>query len=437
MDLNTLHSICILGAGKEGVSAAEFLLNQYPHLRITLADQRSVITELPVALACEKNYPESLAEWDAVIVSPGIPPHTPLLATARAITTATNIFLAECRGTVVGVTGSKGKSTTSSLIAHILRTAQLPAHLVGNIGAPALHTLHEHNDANDIFVFEMSSYQASRLEKGPDIAVIINLFPEHMNYHGSLEQYYNDKMRMTTLQTNEQVVIYNSENAELTQRIATSRAKKIAYPHNDTFHLRNDGVYAGNTRLSTFEELPLKGMHNASNIIAALTAATTVRDIPDDTLHAALLSFKPLHHRLEVVGHQHDITWIDDAISTTPESTLAAIAAYPNTGAIILGGLDRGYDFTTLAHEIAERKIPVIVFLPDSGSTIERALHAVGWIAPHTLHTSSMQEAVSFIAKNCPKNTATLLSCASPSYTVFKNFEDKGDQFQKYVRELN
>ncbi|MCW1930213.1 MAG: UDP-N-acetylmuramoyl-L-alanine--D-glutamate ligase [Candidatus Kerfeldbacteria bacterium] len=424
MNFQKLKNVCILGAGIEGNSTAVFLSEMYPHLQLSLVDQKNT------------DYPTDLSLYDCVVVSPGIPPSTPLLGTARAITTATNIFLDHCKGKVIAVTGSKGKSTTASLIAHLIQTAKLPVSLVGNIGFPALTTLLDHNTPDHLFVYEMSSYQASRLEKAPDIAVIVNLFPEHMNYHGSLEQYYSDKMKIATLQTEEQTLIYNSENAELVKRAAQSRAKKIAYPQKDGYYVGIDGIYFQNNRLASFEELQPKGAHNASNIVAALIAATTLYTIDHNTLHHGLLSFITLKHRLQIVSHKHSITWVDDAISTTPESTLAALHTFPNTGAIILGGLNRGYDFTELAKEIAKRKIPVIVFFPSSGETIEKAIIHAGWVAPHTLHTTSMGKTVEFIAEHCKKNTAALLSCASPSYTIFKNFEDKGNQFQECVRRL-
>lgn len=434
MNFNSIHSVCILGAGTEGRSVVEFLQHTYPHLHITLADTNTdAVNVSGVEMRYGNAYPTSLESWDCVVVSPGIPPSTPLLATARAITTGTNIFFEQCVGKIIAVTASKGKSTTSTLIAHILHTAGHPATVVGNIGTPALHALLNVNTSDHTYVYELSSYQASRLSHGPDVAVVLNLFPEHMNYHGSLEQYYKDKMNITTLQTAEQVVVYNTENLELVRRINSSVAQKISYPQTHGYHIGEDGIYQDSICIATFQELPLKGLHNASNVVAALTAASTICSIDLLKARTALLSFTPLPHRLHIIGYAEDITWVDDAISTTPESTLAALAAFPHTGAIILGGLDRGYDFSALATEIAQRKIPVLVFFPDSGRTIERAIQQAGWTAPHTLHTTSMQEAVEYIAMHCTKRTAALLSCASPSYSLFKNFEDKGDKFKTAV----
>ncbi|PIW37294.1 MAG: hypothetical protein COW24_00880, partial [Candidatus Kerfeldbacteria bacterium CG15_BIG_FIL_POST_REV_8_21_14_020_45_12] len=170
--------VIILGAGLEGLSTVNFLQSHYPEYQITVADKAD-ITNLPdkVLSLTGNNYPTSLAAWDLAIVSPGIPPHDPLLATCTPdkLTTATNIFFEECQGKIIGVTGTKGKSTTSSLISHILQSANLPAYLIGNIGNPGLSELNLHNLATDIFVFELSSYQAMRLEQGPDICVITNL----------------------------------------------------------------------------------------------------------------------------------------------------------------------------------------------------------------------------------------------------------------------
>ena len=166
-----------------------------------------------------------------VVVSPGIPPHTPLLATAQRITTGTNIFFQHCKGTIIGVTGSKGKSTTASIIAHILKHAGKHTHLVGNIGTPALTELLTTNATADVWVMELSSYQTRLLEHGPDIAVITTFFPEHLDYHTSVEQYYTDKLRITAAQSSRDTVIYNHDNAELQQRITPPLAERDRSTH--------------------------------------------------------------------------------------------------------------------------------------------------------------------------------------------------------------
>lgn len=428
--------ILILGAGREGISAARYILHIHPDADVTLADHsENIPTVAGVTMRIGKQYPVALNEWDLVVISPGIPPHTPLLQTANAITTATNIFFEDVLGTVVAVTGSKGKSTTSSLIAGILKHNHPRVHLVGNIGTPALDVLREHNTRDELFVYELSSYQASRLVEGPDVAVIVNLFPEHLDYHGGIEAYYRDKLRITTSQTADHVVLYNAANAELASRINASPARRISWPDERGARVSGDAIYYGTEHIVELADIPLLGRHNIENCLGAVTVGKYFQ-IPNEEIGKAIRSFIPLRHRLQNVGTYHGMTFYDDAISTTPESTTAALHAVQNVGCIFLGGQDRGYTFAAFSREIAKRKIPVIVYFPDTGAAIKNAIEATGYTPAHTLETRSMEEAVRFAYAHTPEDSVCLLSCASPSYSIFKNFEDKGDQFQHWVKKL-
>jgi len=429
--------ILILGAGREGLSVARYLLHISPEANITIADSSSAVIDLPgCTILTGENYPTSLTAWDSIVVSPGIPPSTPLLQTAQTITTATNIFLQDVLGTTIAVTGSKGKSTTSSLIAAILKHHNPRVHLVGNIGTPALDVLQQHNTRDDIFVYELSSYQASRLVQGPDVAVIVNLFPEHLDYHGGANAYYRDKLRITTTQHADQVVFYNSHNTELANRITASHAQKNPWPNDRAAFVLHDALYYGNDKVIDVADIPLLGAHNIDNCLAAISVAKYFQ-VSNTEIAQAIRAFTPLRHRLQKVGTYQQITFYDDAISTTPESTIAALDALPSVGAIILGGLDRGYDFQHLAQVIATKKIPTLIFFPDSGATIRKAIAKTGYVATQQLDAQSMEQAVLFAYAHTPHNTACLLSCASPSYSIFKNFEDKGDQFQEWVKKLS
>ncbi|MFH1426263.1 MAG: UDP-N-acetylmuramoyl-L-alanine--D-glutamate ligase [Candidatus Kerfeldbacteria bacterium] len=429
-------NILILGGGREGISAAYYLNQLYPSATLSVADRQVLDIALPNGTQplYGPNYPASLEQWDLVIVSPGIPPNDPLLATARAVTTSTNIFMDDCAGMVIGVTGSKGKSTTASIIHNILTTAGKHAYLVGNIGYPALAELSRHNDKEDIFVFEMSSYQLSRINKGPEIAVITNLFPEHLDYHGDVQQYYADKMNITMKQKPEQVVIANQAYGELLQRVQQSQATKIFYPDMQGPHTQDSTVMLGNLELVHRSEIQLKGDHNVENIMAAV-AVTSYMDIAMNAIKQGIVTFTPLPHRLALVGTVNGVTFYNDSLATTPEATIAAINALENVGTIILGGLNRGYDFSQLALLITQKQIPNIAFFPDSGAQIEEQLLKLKY-EPNRIHTQSMKEAVAFAFKNSPKGSICLLSCASPSYSVFRNYEDRGNQFEQAVIEL-
>ncbi len=394
MDLNN-QKVLVLGMGREGTATAEYLAAKYPDCEVTTADQKD-----------PENYPSSLAEWDLVFVSPGIPPHEPLLKTAKKITTATNLFLDDCQGKVVAITGSKGKSTTASLI-----HAMLPgSHLVGNIGTAALGILKDHNDEGDVFVFEMSSAQASRLVKGPDVAVILNLFPEHLDYHGSEEDYYASKLQITMTQKEDDVVIFNSKIAD---RVEGSRAQKMTW---------------GEEEIS--ENIPLIGEHNKKNIRAAMMAAQVVGG---EDIKNGLKNFKPLEHRLEFVTEINGVKFYNDSISTAPEATIAALEALGQVGVLILGGLDRGYKFDELALKIKEKGVQNLVLFPETSVKIKTAL---GKFEGEILETESMEEAVAWAQEKTTPGTCCVLSPGAPSYNLYKNFEERGKAFKSSLKSL-
>lgn len=399
MNLNN-KKILVLGMGREGRATVRYLEAFYPSCEISTADKND-----------PKNYPETLADFDFVFLTPGVPPYEPLLKTAKEIVTATNLFFEDCKGKIVAVTGSKGKSTTSSLI-----HAMLPgSYLVGNIGVPGLDILREHNDAEAIYVFEMSSAQASRLTKGPNVAVILNLFPEHLDYHGSVEEYYAAKMQITLTQTAENTVIYNAAWPEIMARIGESRARKLTW----------DDVSIPEVKFA------LLGEHNRENIKAAIKAAL-VMGATQNEIAIGLREFKPLPHRLEFVGEFDGVKFYNDSISTAPEATMAAMNALGGRGAVstlLLGGFDRGYDFMELGEDIVLNQVQNVVLFPETGARILKALRLAGF-AGEILETSSMEEAVKWARAKSVSGMSCALSPGSPSYNLYKNFEERGEAFK-------
>ncbi|MBT5016880.1 UDP-N-acetylmuramoyl-L-alanine--D-glutamate ligase [Candidatus Peregrinibacteria bacterium] len=396
MNLNN-KKILVLGMGREGRATVKYLASKYPECEVSTADKR------------EPNYPESLEEWDLVFVTPGIPPHEPLLKTAREITTATNLFLKDCKGKIVGVTGSKGKSTTASLI-----NAMLPgSHLVGNIGVPGLEILRDQNNENDVFVFEMSSAQASRLVEGPDVAVVLNLFPEHLDYHGNLEDYYAAKLQITMTQKEGDVVIFNKK---IEERIKESKAQKMIW---------------GASEISD-NACGLIGEHNKENIRAAMKTAQLMGANESD-IKNGLREFKPLPHRLELVGEHDGVKFYNDSISTAPEATIAALEALDKVGVLILGGLDRGYEFEELAQKIVEKKVQNLVLFPETGARIKEALKD---FEGEILETESMEDTVKWAHEKAEHGTCCVLSPGAPSYNLYKNFEERGEAFKSLLKLL-
>jgi len=427
--------VLVLGAGKEGIATIDFLYSNYPNARLHIADKKELTLNVSgVQTLCGNKYPTSLSEFDVIVVSPGIPPRDSLLQTATNITTATNIFFEHVKGTVVGVTGSKGKSTTSALIHAMLDQAGKNTFLVGNIGNPALAELQNHNNESDIFVFELSSYQIRLLERGPSISVITTLFPDHIDYHGSVEQYYADKLHIVDVLSDKQTLIYNGENKELASRISRKGKTTMAWPEAADAHIEEDALFIGSECILPLSAVPLLGTHNLSNILGAITTASYM-GVEANSIAEAIMNFTALPHRLQLVGVHNNITFYNDSLSTTPESTIAAIQSLESIGTLFLGGQDRGYNFSALAALIAEKKIPNIVLFPDSGETMLTEIKKTGHI-PHTLATSSMKEAVQFAYANSPSGSTCLLSCASPSCSIFRDYKDRGDQFIEAVEEL-
>lgn len=376
-----IQSVCLLGYGKEGKVTEQYLRATHPKLQIGILDQ-----------SLDSDYLEKQSDYDLAIKTPGIPKDKVTIP----YTTATNLFFAANRNLTIGVTGSKGKSTTTSLIAAMLRAGGKKVRAVGNLGTPMLTALLTPVDPEEIFVIELSSYMLDDIEYSPHIAVLLNLFPEHMNYHGSVERYYAAKQRIFAFQKPSDIAI----RAPCTATIPLDTA-----------------------------EIPLQGEHNLDNLRVAITVAQHL-GISQDAIATAIRNFQPLPHRLELVGTFGGITFYDDAISTTPESTIMAIKALPGVRTIFLGGEDRGYDFTALEAAIHAHDITNIVLFPDSGTRILTSRTNL-----NILETDNMEEAVRFAYAHTPPGGTCLLSTASPSYSLWKNFEEKGDLFQRYVRQ--
>lgn len=378
-----IKNVCILGYGKEGKITEKYIRKKYPNLKIGILDQ-----------SFDKNYLDSQMNYDLAVKTPGIQKDKIKIP----YVTATNIFFALNKNFTIGVTGSKGKSTTASLIHEILKAAGKKSRLIGNIGNPMLEVLLGKADPDEIFVIELSSYMLDDIEYSPNIALLLNLFPEHMDYHGGAENYYKAKENIFKFQ----------KFGDIALRPPFS--EKIPLPN---------------------RELPLAGAHNIKNIRAAVKVARVLK-ISDAAIKKAVMNFKPLPHRMEFIGEFNGVKFYDDAISTAPESTIAAIKALKNIGTIFLGGQDRGYDFRKLEQAVMDHGIRNIVLFPKTGERIFKARRGF-----NILRTSSMADAVKFAFQNTPKGQICLLSTASPSYSLWKNFEEKGDLFKRFVKKFH
>ncbi len=397
--------ILILGYGKEGKSTEKVLRAKLKDPEIVIADQ-----------ADGPDYLSKQKDCDIVIKTPGIP----LRDITAPHTSATNLFFGNISNQVIGVTGSKGKSTTSSLIYAILQEAGVKSRLIGNIGKPALDVLLEDIDPEEIFIMELSSYQLEDIDYSPHISVITSIFHEHLDHHGSFEAYFEAKARILDKAKADDFYVFNPAYPELAE--LASRTKARAVPFIDALPF-------------DASRIKLEGAHNQENIRGALTVAGLL-GVPEDVSRSAVEKFQPLPHRLTFVGQFKGIKFYDDAIATAPEPTIFAIQTLKDVDTIFLGGTDRGYDFSGLARAIGNSGIRNVVLFPDTGKRIEQALQKFGDEDLDILHTSSMQEAVEFAYAKTEPGKVCLLSTASPSYSLWKNFEEKGDEFVRWVKEL-
>lgn len=399
-----VKDVMLLGYGKEGHATEKYLKKNLKKLRIRIADR-----------SYDSHYLEEQNETDFIIKTPGIPKAVVM----RPYTTASNLFFEEIQKRpdciTVGITGSKGKSTTSSLIAQILKEAGKPVQLLGNIGAPMLNALLRPIARGTIFVLELSSYQLDDLEYSPHIAVVTNLFPEHMNYHGDLESYYEAKKNITEFQGTDDFFVYNPRNPELKKWLPCSRGKVLPFIKELPLHDK---------------DIPLIGVHNRENVAAAITVARLLGVSDTDSIEA-VKNFHTLPHRLEKVGTYRGITFYDDAISTAPDSTIMALQALKKVDTIFLGGEDRGYDFRELEKVLRTMKVRNLVLFPETGKRLLRSQESFT-----VLQTENMEEAVRFAYQHTARGKICLLSCASPSYSLWENFEEKGDEFQKWVKRM-
>lgn len=439
-DLNG-KKICILGFGKEGKSVVTALERNDIKADITIADEKDVDIGV-YAKQTGKDWLKDIEKFDVLIKSPGIPPNETLETQRTNMATPTNIFLDEVAAigsTVIGVTGSKGKSTTTSLIYHTLKAGKKSTILCGNIGLPALDALSEITK-DSLIVMEMSSYQLMDVTRSPHIAVLTSFFPEHLDYHAStalstggspLDAYWNAKANIVRFQSKDDLVFFNAENADTTRMAQLSAGKKIGFTHDEC--------------PLPLSETKLMGDHNRSNIAGACKVAEHL-GVDRETCLEVFRTFTPLPHRLQSLGIRHGIHWIDDAISTTPDSTIAALRALgSDVKTMILGGTDRGLEFDALGEEIVHRSsVSCVILFPGTGPKIRKSIEKyLNTKINHNIEffeVNSMAEAVQ-VARNQKPETKNqkpicLLSTASPSYNMFKNFEKKGEKFAQEIAKL-
>ncbi|MDD3120608.1 MAG: UDP-N-acetylmuramoyl-L-alanine--D-glutamate ligase [Candidatus Gracilibacteria bacterium] len=447
--------IAILGFGKEGKSTLDFLLKNGVNTKdITVLDHYSEGTSNPslvplnrggrhpdligmaggatatgITFISGENYLDNLGQFDVIIKSPGISPYNPKISPYKEkLTSQIQIFFDNYNGKVINITGTKGKSTISTLAYETLKKAGYKVKLLGNIGIPVLGEINFNKNEYDFIVFETSSYMLEGLKKKNYISILSNIYEDHLDRHNGFENYKNAKLNI--LSGSEHSIVLDYTFKKYIPKGSEAGIK--IFGKNGDYYFKDGNFYSNGKIVFDENGIRLLGEHNRINVCAILGICDII-GINPKILKEVLIEFNPLPHRLEFVGNFKGIDFYDDAISTTPESTIEAIKIFnKNIGTIFLGGLDRGYSFENLVKLIIESEIKNFVLFPDTGAKIKKLLPD----SVRILETKNMKEAVEFAYKNTPAGKVCLLSCASPSYSIWKNFEEKGNEFKKWVAKI-
>jgi len=437
-------SVLILGFGTEGQATYDYLRRHFPSKPLSIADRRTIEEFPPEAADRLHNDPDVLFNFgpryldsadgyncEVIIKTPGIPASTEAIAracrTGCVLTSHSEIFLSLYpRERVIGVTGTKGKSTTTSLIHQMLAAAGIASELVGNIGQPPLAVV-DRVSPETYFVHEFSSHQLAEVTLSPHIAVLLNIVPEHLDYYASFEQYVAAKENITRFQTPDDFFIYAADYP-IPNEIA-SRSKATLKPVHSGDPI-DDIISAG--------DIPLPGSFNLQNVVAAIAAARLCGAGPEH-IGAAIRNFRALPHRLEHVGTFRGITFYDDSIATVPDATLAALDALgPDVQTLILGGHERNLDFTALGERLPANVQTVILF-PATGVRIWNAIetHSKNPALPGAYFVRDMEQAVKLAYEHTAEGRICLLSPASPSFGIFADYKERGDLFKAFVRKFS
>ncbi len=419
--------VLLYGAGREANSARQFLKRIQPDLKVFVTVDSGTADVPETEAIAASDLPAAIAKrrFGTIVKSPGVSRYKPIFALAAeagiTVTSNLNLWGATYRQdrTVIAISGTKGKSTTATLVHLMLARSGLDAGLAGNVGLAPL----EIADKHAVVVFELSSYQTADMGFAPDIAAITNLYPEHVDWHGAVERYYDDKLNLVDRDGAFGVALGQAAAGNARVARAVRDHRRLVKPLSGEQAITIEGAVSRSR---------LKGAHNLDNAILAAEIALTAGASMDGIL-AGIAAFHPLPHRLEEhrVG---EVTIVNDSISTTPEATKAALAAYPGRRlALIAGGHEREQDYAELATLLAQRGVTALVTLPVTG---ERLASATRKSAPDidVTEVSDLEAAVISLAKKRDLFDTIILSPGAPSYNQFKNFEERGLRFVELCR---
>ncbi len=444
--------IAIMGFGLEGRSTYEAIRKVLPDVLIKICDSNDRLRvpnkrkfpDSQISWHLGKNYLSGLTNADIIMKSPGIPYRELNGIADEKIKTQTSLFLELFRKQTIGITGTKGKSTTAALLHHMLQKSGKHALLAGNIGVPCFELLDDiKNDS--IIVFEMSSHQLEKLGMSPHIAVLLNIFMEHLDHYRSFNAYRDAKFNIAKWQQLGDYFLCNIKNRYIDELLPqTSLHSKLI----GLGSLSDDGcgvIIDGDDMVFIVQDNEMRfhgvcnkrllpGEHNLFNIAAAIGCAA-IAGLPEKSVLEAVADFPGLPHRLEYIGTYANVSYYNDSIATVPEATIEAIKAVPGVFSLILGGYDRQIDYNGLMSYLSMSSVQLFLFIGEAG----RRMHDLsckheGFSKKTCLLLNSLDEAVQKACRSTPDGRTVLLSPAASSYDAFENFKERGDWFKMFVK---
>ncbi len=447
----TNKKIAVLGLGIEGRDVCEYLLKQGAR-NITVFDRKTAV-ELEqiykqfkglksLEFKLGQNYlKDGLVDFDIIFRSPAFKLSMPEIVEAKkagaTISSATKLFFDFCPAKIIGVTGTKGKGTTATLIYQILKKAKKQAFLAGNIGQPMLSILPKLSKESWV-ILELSSFQLIDMTKSPHLAVVLFISSEHLDYHKDTHEYIQSKANIVIYQTKNDMAILNADNPTSSSFASLTPAKIYCFSRSRKVnggYVEADKIFLFDKEIGGVSKLKLRGAHNWDNVCAAITASR-LGGADINSIEKTVFSFSGLEHRLELVRKYKGVFFYNDSFSTTPETAIAAIRAFKEPIILIAGGSEKGSNYTELGKEIAHSSVKCLILIGQMAEQIKQTALRGGYKSKIIYQPGKMKEIVRKAFAEAKTGEVVLLSPACASFDMFKNYKDRGSQFKKYVRSL-
>ncbi|MBI4214193.1 MAG: UDP-N-acetylmuramoyl-L-alanine--D-glutamate ligase [Chloroflexi bacterium] len=451
------RTIGIVGLGREGLDLVRFLCGHGAQITVsdsanapTLALTLDSLRDLPVRYLLGNQLGSDLMNCDEILVSPGVARSAPVVAEPAAagipVSSATRLYFELCPGPVLAVTGSSGKTTTTTLIGRMLRAAGLPTLVGGNIGTPMLAQM-ESATPSTWSVLELSSFQLEDMTQSPRVGAVLNITPNHLDRHVDMEEYIQAKGNLIRFQREDDVAVLNADDPIVCTLPGHGRAVffSLQGPVDGTWLEGNQLVAGGRipalggTHIDapgpflTTTQIPLRGLHNVANVLAASAAALSV-GCPVASIAEVVRSFRPVPHRIEIVAEVEGVTYVNDSIATSPERSMAALASFEEPIVLIAGGRDKHLPMEDWARAIGER-VRAVVLVGEASGQIRAALKAAAARCP-VESAGSFAQVVPMARRLARRGDVVLLSPGCTSFDEFRDYEARGEAFRTAVREL-